>query len=124
VNDEQKKYLVFGALILIISFLLVLTGYFLGSRVSDNGYGAQPVGEQLKQAGDNQQELTKGIVGSKERAEDVEGRIDRSQEAIDSAAERTGRVENNVTEAGELISQSQRILKNVRARGEVKKGCN
>jgi len=58
VNDEQKKYFVFGALILIISFLLVLTGYFLGSRVSDNGYGAQPVGEQLKQAGDNQQELT------------------------------------------------------------------
>ena len=122
--DDKKKYIIFGVLIILVSFLLMLTGYFLGSRVQDNGNGTQPVGEQLKQAGDSQQELTKGIVGAKERAESVEVRIDRGQKAVDSAAERTGRVEDNLTEAGELISQSQRILKDVRTRGEVQEDGN
>jgi peptidoglycan hydrolase CwlO-like protein len=121
-SDEKKKYVFYGIIGLII--VSILACLFLCGGISDNGAGIESVREQLNSAATTERELTEGIESAEARTENIQERVSKSEAGIDAATNRAEDVERNITSSGELIKECQRILENVRARGEEKDAGN
>lgn len=107
-------------------------GYFLGLRnatgnVHGDGGGTAAVGRQLDAAAANQRQLDAGIRRAEEQGRGLAdnlgrsaGAVDRSKAAADGLAGGIGESQELVGEAGGILADSQRILEDVRRRGESK----
>lgn len=89
-----------------------------------NSGGVQQVTDELGRAGTAQQDITAGISEAAQTAGSVAGSISESAAAVDGADQAAGRVEEQLGRAGELISDCQRILGEVRARAEADATAN
>ena len=118
--DDHKRIIIITVACLIILGAAFAAGYYQGCRtnVPDNGNGADKVREQLDQATSNQQQLTDGIDHAAATAGEVTAGIDRGQEEVGAAGATAQRIEAGQSEAAGLISDSQQILANIRARGK------
>ena len=118
--DDHKRIIIITVACLIILGAAFLAGYLTGQRTSlpDNRSGANAVREQLNQATSNQQQLTDGIDHAAATAGEVTAGIDRGQEEVGAAGATAQRIEAGQSEAAGLISDSQQILANIRARGK------
>jgi peptidoglycan hydrolase CwlO-like protein len=121
-SDEKKKYVFYSIIGLII--VSILACLFLCSGISDNGAGIKSVREQLNSAATNEREITDGIESAEDRTKNIQDGIEQGEAAIDNAQERADCVEENLTDADGLIAGCQRILENVRGRGEEKNAGN
>ena len=121
-SDEKKKYVFYSIIVLII--VSILACLFLCSGVQDNGLGIDAVREQLDTAGSNQQKISDRIDSAEERTQNIQDGIEQGEAAVDNAAERADCIEENLTDADGLIAGCQRILENVRVRGEEKNAGN
>ena len=107
-------------------------GYFLGLRnVHDNGGGTAAVGKQLDAAATNQRQLTSDLRTAAEQARGLGDSIEQGRAAVSdgaAAADRIAAANSDITgqvdEAGTIIERSQRILQEIRRRGESKTGAN
>lgn len=124
--DSHKRVIIITVACLIILGLAFMAGYYQGSRtnVPDNGAGIKSAREQLNQAASNQQQLTDGIDHAAATAGEVTAGIDRGQEEVGAAGATAQRIEAGQSEAAGLISDSQQILANIRARGEAHQAKN
>lgn len=88
----------------LIAFVAV---WFVLSRISvpGNRDGADTVRDQLTSA--------------QSTASTITGRIEKAEQRADSIRERTGRIESIVSDTGDTIKDSQRILEGIRRRGKV-----
>lgn len=88
----------------VIAFVAI---WFVLSRISvpGNGDGTGAVREQLTSA--------------QSTATTITGRIEKAEQRADSIRERTGRIESIVSDTGDTIKDSQRILEGIRRRGKV-----
>ena len=121
-SDEKKKYVFYSIIVLII--VSILACLFLCSGVQDNGAGVESVREQLGSAETTEREITEGIESAEDRTRNIQDGIEQGEAAVDNAAERADCIEENLTDADGLIAGCQRILENVRARGEEKNAGN
>lgn len=121
-SDEKKKYVFYGIIGLII--VSILACLFLCGGISDNGAGIKSVREQLGSAETTEREITDGIESAEGRTKNIQDGIEQGEAAIDNAEERADCIEENLTDADGLIAGCQRILENVRVRGEEKNESN
>lgn len=121
-SDEKKKYVFYSIIVLII--VSILACLFLCSGVQDNGAGVESVREQLGSAETTEREITEGIESAEDKAAGIQERIERSEGGIREAEERADCIEENFADADGLIADCQRILENVRRRGEEKTAGN
>lgn len=117
--DEKKKYIVVG---LGLCVLLMAACFWIcgGKKLPDNGAGVESIGEQLDSAAGEQREITERIKSAEDRTQNIQGGIEQGEARIDNATERVENIERSITSTGELIAECQRILENVRRRGEEK----
>ena len=95
-----------------------------GKDIPDNGAGVESVREQLDSAETTEREITEGIESAEDRTRNIQDGIEQGEAAVDNAAERADCIEENLTDADGLIAGCQRILENVRVRGEEKNAGN
>lgn len=88
--------------------------------VSGDGAGADSVGDQLRQAGDTQQAITAGIEDAEGRAAGISGKLEQSEAGVNRAEQSAYYIGRNVQDAGELIGDCQRIVREIRQRAEEK----
>lgn len=93
-NEKENHRLFYG----IVMFLLIIIAVTSCSN-GNNGTGADTVRDEFGQAGNNQQEITNGI--------------DNAEQSVD-------KIESGVNEAGAIIADCKRILRDVRKRNEEK----
>lgn len=120
---ENKKYIIVGFGLCV---LLMAACYWFrsGKDVLDNGAGVESVREQLDSAATTEREITEGIESAEDKAAGIQERIERSEGGIREAEERADCIEENFADADGLIADCQRILENVRRRGEEKTAGN
>ena len=120
---ENKKYIIVGFGLCV---LLMAACYWSGSGkdIPDNGAGVESVREQLGSAETTEREITEGIESAEDKARGIQERIERSEGGIREAEERADGIKENLNDAGAIIAECQRILENVRRRGEEKTDGN
>ena len=118
--DDHKRLIIITVACVIVLGAAFMAGYFAGCRtaVPDNGAGADAVRNQLNQAAGNQSAITSGLSDATGTAADVTAGIDRGQAEVGAAGATVKRIEAGQSEAAGLISDSQQILANIRARGK------
>lgn len=84
----------------------------LGYWLLRDGDGADAVGEQLGEAITAQRRITA-------EANDITERTNSLRTGISGAVRQTESINNNLTTAGEIIADCERILREVRARAEM-----
>ena len=120
---ENKKYIIVGFGLCV---LLMAACYWVhsGKDVLDNGAGVESVREQLDSAATTEREITEGIESAENGTQNIQDGIEQGEAAVYNAAERADCIEENLTDADGLIAGCQRILENVRRRGEEKTDGN
>lgn len=113
-TDDTKDYFkVMFFVGIIVLFIFAYYCYSLGrASVSDHGAGDDSVRNQLDAAGTNQHEITSGIKNATDRVENVQGKLDQTEQ-------RAERIEAGEREARAIITDCKRILHEVRSRGKV-----
>ena len=106
-TTKSRNYIIAGVLVILLCALALRS---CGS-LSDNGSGADAIGNQLNAAESNQQSITAEI-------KNAAGTAGRSEEAINNADAAAERIESGQREAGAIIADCQSIVKAVRERGK------
>ena len=117
--DEKIKFIIF----IVVAFILCLCAfYYYGSRekLSDNGNPADDLGNQFKQAEDNQRELTEGLGDAEKRTESISASIERGQSSIERTTALLDRIEASIDESIRNIKECQRVITEVRQGAEAK----
>lgn len=101
---NEKKFYFIMYCVWLLAFMAV---WFCLGRISlhYNGTGADSIGRQLEQA----QQLASAITD----------RVGQAERTTDEAYQTARRIESIVSESGDAIKDSQRILEGVRKRGKV-----
>lgn len=101
--NEKKFYCIMYGL-WFVSFLVV---WFVLSRISlhSNGARVDSIGKQLEQAQRSSSAITNGIR--------------QAERTADETYQTARRIESIVSESGDAIKDSQRILRGIRQRGKV-----
>ena len=130
-EEKYRKYLVLALAVLAGAFAC---GYFLGLRnagVPSDGGGTAAVGRQLDAAATNQRQLDASIGRAAEQSRGLAdsldagtAAVDRGKAAADGIAVANSDIDSKIGEAGNLIASSQRILQEIRRRGESKTGTH
>lgn len=102
----------------ILCFLITFAVYVLCDRLSADGGGAGDIGEQLNGIGENQSAITERIGIVREGVSGIEKELRNSEEAIGNAAKRADNLEDGITESRDLIDRCQRLIGEIRCRGE------
>ena len=104
-NKEVAFGIIFVFLLLVFSFV---AGYFLGidrtKDISNNGNGAQPISNELGQAGTNISNAKDGIDAAQGTAHSIGQSVDYIQGTTHTSAE--------------IIAECKRIIETVRNRGK------
>lgn len=109
-KNEKKSN---SYLILSIVIIALVAFAVRGCGVSDDGSGADAVRTELNAAGSNQSGITTGIGTAESAAGELET-------AVNDAENAAGKIEANEREAGAIIADCQRIIREIRERGEGK----
>lgn len=113
-TTKSRNYIIAGVLVLLLCALALRS---CGS-LSDNGSGADAIGNQLEEAGNNQSTITGGISNAEKSVSNINASIERSEEEITKAGATVSNIENQQREAGAIIADCQSIVKAVRERGK------
>ena len=84
----------------------------LGYWLLSDGAGVDAIGSQLEEAITAQHRIT-------ETVDDVAERVDAVRTGISGAVRQADAINRNFTDAGEIIADCERILREIRARAEV-----
>lgn len=112
-TTKSRNYIIAGVLVILLcAFALRSCG------LHDNGSGADAIGNQLEEAGNNQSTITGGISNAEKSVSNINASIERSEEGITKAGATVSNIENQQREAGAIIADCQSIVKAVRERGK------
>lgn len=116
-NNEKtnfSKYIIFA--VIIIAAIL-----FCRSCLHNDGTGIDAIGNQLEEAGRNQQSIADGIDNAQKSTDVIQDSIDESRSGIENAEQSIDRIETDQRTAAGIIADCQRILEGIRKRNESKK---
>lgn len=111
-NEKIQNILMLGVL-LVCSYVL-----YLMLCGNDNERGTEQLRNEITQVGDTNRAIADGIVEFEQGITVVEERISGSESRIDSAIQTSELLERNISEAGELVRECQRIVEEVRSRSK------
>lgn len=109
--------------VFILAFLLVLAG-FLGYRlgggkdIPDNRNGADAVRENIEQAAGHNRAAVGHATNLETQRERSEGAVGRSLDRLEDNEERIGELADGINKLGDLVRESQSVLRGIRERNE------
>lgn len=119
-SDERFKIITSFFLGAVFGVALATSSFFGSSKaVYNDGNGASAVREQLEQTEKRQSDITERVAGAEEKLGTVQKRVERSEAGVDTASGRADKLEANLQNAAGIIEDCQRILGEIRRRGEV-----
>lgn len=96
----------------------ILFSFSAGSRVHDNGDGADTVRHEIRTAISQQHQISEGLQSAESRAGEVASSLERSASANREAANRADSIEETIEQQRAAIAECQRIARTVRERGK------
>ena len=121
---DAGKNVVFVAVALLFAAIVFWFSFGPG-RVPDNGNGADQIRADIQSAGEQQSAaidrlgtIETGLDDSATKAGELSAGIESIASSIDSVAIRIAIGENRLADSQQLIEEGQRILNQVRARGQ------
>lgn len=116
-NESIKKFIADHWLLLLLIAAGICICFFSGSRVHDNGVGADSVRHEIGAAQRQQQQISAGLQEAESTAGSVAGSIERSESANRDAASTADDIEETVEQQRAAIADCQRLIRTIRARG-------
>lgn len=117
--NETKEFIKSHWSMLIAGAAVICAGvyFFAGSRVHDNGVGADTVRHEIGAAREQQHQISEGLQSAESRAGEVASSLERSASANREAASRADSIEETIEKQRAAIAECQRTLKAIRRRG-------
>lgn len=120
--DGFKTFIKNNRLLFIALAIFLCVGIWFsfgaGSRVHDNGVGADTVRHEIGAAREQQHKISEGLQSAESRAGKVTSSIERSASASREAASRADSIEETIEQQRAAIADCQRIARTVRERGK------
>lgn len=105
----------YGLVIAVLTAVLFLCVSLLcRDYLHNNSNGSSAAQVQLQQAIGTQQSITEGVQGAEREAQAI-------REQVNSARENAGQIDRNLKDAGAIIEDCQRILRQVEQRPQTSK---
>lgn len=119
-NEKIEKFYVNHSLLLVLIVAVICGGIYLfaGSRVHDNGDGADAVRHEIGAAVSQQQQISRGLQDAESTVGSVAGSIERSESASRAAASTTDSIEATIQQQRSDIEECRRIIERIRQRGK------
>lgn len=124
--NETKEFIKSHWIMLIAGAAVICAGvyFFAGSRVHDNGVGADTVRHEIGAAREQQHQISEGLQSAESRVGEIAGSLERSETANREAASRADSIEATIEQQRAAIADCQRTLKTIRRRGTKKTSGN
>ena len=118
-SDERFKSITIFLLGAVFGIALATSSFFGSPKAAYNdGNGASAVREQLEQTQKHQSDITERVKGAEEQLGAVKNRVEHGEAAVGTASGRADELETNLRSAAGIIEDCQRILGEIRRRGE------
>ncbi len=118
--NETKEFIKSHWIMLIAGAAVICAGvyFFAGSRVHDNGVGADTVRHEIGAAREQQHQISEGLQSAESRAGEIANSLERSETANQEATSRADSIEATIEQQRAAIADCQRIVRTVRERGK------
>lgn len=119
-NEKIEKFFINHSLLCVVIAAAICAGiyFFAGSRVHDNGDGADAARHEIGAAISQQQQISRGLQDAESTAGSVASSLERSESANSAAASTADSIEATIEQQRSDIEECRRIIERIRQRGQ------